>query len=342
MAKVKIPAPRIAGISTCVPAHRFDNLKDTTEFSEDEVRKVVAMAGVSARHTADDSICSSDLCFAAAKALLEKLNWATDSIDALIMVTQTPDYFLPSTACVLHERLGLPDQCAAFDLGQGCSGYPYGLWMATMMLSCDLNRVLLLHGETPSRFAAESDRSVSLLFGDAGSATALETAERETEDEWSFVLQTDGRGYNDLIIEGGGFRNRFCTEVEKNHVHMNGANIFNFTIKRVPPLISDTLELAGVTQEEMDYFVFHQSNRFIMKHLAQKMKLPAEKVPIILDEYGNAGGPSVPLTITRGKLERPVDRALKLILVGYGVGLSWASALVELEPKALLCHQELS
>ncbi len=126
------------------------------------------------------------------------------------MVTQTPDYFLPSTACVVHHRLGLKESCAAFDVGLGCSGYPYGLWMAAMMLqSRGFKRVLLLHGETPTRFANRSDRSVALLFGDAGSATALEAAESAGAKEWYFSLHTDGSGFDDLIIEGGGFRDRF-------------------------------------------------------------------------------------------------------------------------------------
>src|SRR5512143_1285166 len=172
MAFTKIKGTRIAAVVTCVPEQRFDNLKDTTGFTQDEVRKVVAMAGVNARRVAGDSICSSDLCLKAADTVLASLKWEPSSIDALIMVTQSPDYFLPSTACVAHKRLGLADSCAAFDVGLGCSGYPYGLWLAGMMLNGGgFRRVLLLHGETPSRFADRSDRAVSLLFGDAGSAT---------------------------------------------------------------------------------------------------------------------------------------------------------------------------
>ena len=246
MAKTETRAAKILGISTCVPAHRFDNLKDTTEFSPGEVRKVVDMAGVQARHTADESICSSDLCFGASRHLLERIGWAPESIDAVIMVTQSPDYFLPSTACLLQDRLGLPAECAAFDVGLGCSGYPYGLYLAASMLQTGgMKRILLLHGETPSRFARESDRSVSLLFGDAGTATALE-ASPDSGESWFFVLGTDGSGYRDLIIEGGGFRNRQPEDSESHYVHMNGANIFNFTCLRVPPLIRDTLEMAGL------------------------------------------------------------------------------------------------
>lgn len=342
MAQTRLKAPRIAGISTSVPDRTFDNSRDSHEFPPEDVRKVVAMAGVSSRHVADETTCSSDLCIDAARRLLQRLDWEVDSVDGLIFVTQTPDYFLPSSSCVAHEKLGLSDTCAAFDLGLGCSGYPYGLWTAAMMMaSGSFGRILLLHGETPSRFADKSDRSVALLFGDAGSATAIEAAGERSFEDWAFVLQTDGTGFSDLIIEGGGFRDRFCTLTRNHYVKMNGANIFNFTIKRVPPLIEDTLELARLARDEIDYYVFHQSNQFIMKHLAQKLGLPMEKVPLILKEYGNTGGPSVPLAITRGALQRPAGSNLRLLLVGYGVGLSWGSALVQLDPEALLLHGEL-
>ncbi|MFV2082350.1 MAG: 3-oxoacyl-[acyl-carrier-protein] synthase III C-terminal domain-containing protein, partial [bacterium] len=149
---------------------------------------------------------------------------------------------------------------------------------------------------------------------------------------WSFVLQTDGSGYKDLIIEAGGFRDRFSTNKRKYFVTMNGANVFNFTIKRVPNLVKDTLALAGKTADEIDYFIFHQANQFIIKHLVSKLELPEEKIPLILKEYGNTGGVSLPLTLTVGGLKRPSDRPLSLMLLGYGAGLSWGSALVELEP----------
>ena len=325
----------IRAITSCVPAHKFDNLADSTCFEKEEVEKVVGMAGVKTRHLADESICSSDLCLASARNVLASLQWPADSIDALIMVTQSPDYFLPSTSCVIHRDLGLHDGCAAFDVSLGCSGYPYGIWLAAMMLqTTGFKRALLLHGETPGRFASNSDRSVALLFGDAGSATALESTEPSCHAKWWFGLYTDGTGCDDLIIPGGGFRDRFPADREACYVHMNGKNIFNFTIKRVPALIEDTLAAAGMTREQIDYFIFHQSNRFIMRHLAKKTGLPEDKIPLTIGEFGSAGGPSVPLTITRGNLNRPVDRELQILLLGYGVGLSWASALLTLPQEA--------
>ena len=343
MADTSIRGARIAAVGTCVPSRRFDNVTETTEFPKDAVRKVVAMAGISSRRLADESICSSDLCLEAARKILNSLGWERDSIDALIMVTQSPDYFLPSTSCVIHKHLQLSCDCAAFDVGLGCSGYPYGLWLAAMMLrSGRQKRILVLHGETPSRFADKSDRSVALLFGDTGSATVLEAVDPKDSEEWFFKLHTDGAGYKDMIIEGGGFRNRFCKDSQKYFVKMNGPNIFNFTIKRVPSLIQDTLKLAKIDAEDVDYFIFHQSNQFIIKHLLKKLNLSTDKVPMTLKEFGNTGGASIPLTITQGRLQRPDNRSLKLMLLGYGVGLSWGSALVEVEPDVIMEHIELS
>lgn len=332
----------VRGIASCVPPRQFDNLAEATDFPPEEVEKVVRMAGVRTRHLATDTTCTSDLCLAAARALLEGVGWEPASVDAVILVTQSPDYLLPSTSCLLHRDLKLRDDCAAFDVGLGCSGYPYGVWLAAMMLqSPGFKRVLILHGETPARFAHHGDRAVALLFGDAGSATALEAAIAPTSERWWFSLNTDGSGYADLIIPGGGFRDRFPRDPAAHYVHMNGANIFNFTIKRVPPLIEDTLRAAGCSREDIDYFIFHQSNRFIMRHLAKKAGLPEAKIPLTIGEFGSTGGPSVPLTITRGNLVRPPDRDLKLLLLGYGVGLSWASGLISLPPDACLQHFSL-
>jgi 3-oxoacyl-[acyl-carrier-protein] synthase-3 len=342
MAVSQTPGARIRGIVSSVPSRRFDNRTDTTAFAADDVEKVVRMAGVKSRHVAGDHLCSSDLCLAAGRDLLRQIEWAPATIDAVICVTQTPDYLLPSTSCLLHRWLELPDTCAAFDVGLGCSGYPYGLWLAAMMVqNPGIRRVLLFHGETPTRFSDEADRAVALLFGDAGSATAIESVPDHPSRPWWFSLHTDGTGWRDLIIEGGGFRSRFPTRRRDHFVTMEGANVFNFTIKRIPPLIQETLAASGLPQDQIDYFIFHQSNRFIMKHLARKAAITDERMPSTIETFGSAGGPSVPLTITRGGLVRPTDRPLTLMLLGYGVGLSWGSALIDLGPDAFLGHVEV-
>jgi 3-oxoacyl-[acyl-carrier-protein] synthase-3 len=339
MALTSTPAHDIRAISTAVPHRVFDNERDAVGFERKEVDAVVKMVGVKRRHVADDSVCSSDLCRAAAQDVLDGLDWDPASVDGLIMVTQSPDYFQPSTACLLQRDLKLSDGCAAFDVGLGCSGYTYGLWLAGMMLrGGGLRRVLLLHGETPTRFCDPTDRSVGLLFGDAGSATAIEARPESAAPPWWFSLHTDGAGYGDLIIEAGGFRDRFSPDRRKHFLHMNGAGIMNFTLRRLPPLIADTLSAAGIASAAVDYFILHQSNRFIMRHLATKCAIEPAKIPMTLEEYGNTGGVSVPLTVTQGKLSRPRDRSLSLLMLGYGVGLSWGSALVDLPADARLNH----
>ncbi len=343
MAFSLLPGCLIRAICSSVPSRRFDNLKGSTSFAPFEVDKVVKMAGVRTRYVASDAICSSDLCIAPAQRVLQQLQWPPESIDALIFVTQSPDYFLPSTCCLAHRALKLSDRCAAFDVGLGCSGYPYALWLAAMMLSGGgLKRVLVLHGETPTRFADRSDRAVALLFGDAGSATALEAGMVPGAAPWGFSLHTDGSGWRDLIIEGGAFRDRTPADPRKLNVAMNGANVFNFTIKRVPSLVEATLKGTATSMDSVDYFIFHQSNLFIMRHLAKKMRIPESKLPYTIQRYGSTGGPSIPLTIAQGNLVRPADRALKLLLVGYGVGMSWGSALVALPPEAMLDHVEVA
>jgi len=339
MALTSTPAHRIRAITTAVPPRVFENDRDAVDFSRQEVDAVVKMVGVRRRHLADEAVCSSDLCLPAARDVLKALGWEPPTVDGLIMVTQSPDFFQPSTACVVQRDLGLSDRCASFDIGLGCSGYTYGLWMAGMMLnSGGFRRILLLHGETPTRFCDPADRSVGLLFGDAGSATAIEATDAVSTRPWWFSLHTDGVGYGDLIIPAGGFRDRFSTDRRKHFLHMNGANIMNFTLRRVPPLITDTLAAAGMTAAEVDYFIMHQSNQFIMRHLARKCSIDPAKVPFTLEDYGNTGGPSVPLTITQGRLKRPSDRPLTLLMLAYGVGLSWASALVDLPPNTRLNH----
>jgi 3-oxoacyl-[acyl-carrier-protein] synthase-3 len=339
MATMTLPKAKISAITTCVPNIKFDNLQGETSFSPVEIQRFVEMVGVETRYLADDSVCCSDLCVAAAENVLTALHWEKESIDALIMVTHTPDYLLPATACVIHKRLGLSDQCACFDVGLGCSGYCYGLWLSTMMMAGNrFQRVLLLVGETPARMSHKSDRSVALLFGDAGSATALEAGPLEVSQNWHFALHTDGSRYTDFVAEAGGLRKRFSDDVRDYFIRMEGANIFNFSLKRVPPLVQETLKISGFSSGDIDYFIFHQANKFIINHLVKKLKVPIEKVPITIADFGNVGGCSIPLTMTQGKLIRLPSRALNLMLIGYGVGLSWASAMIDLGNDTLLNH----
>jgi 3-oxoacyl-[acyl-carrier-protein] synthase III len=337
MSRSSIEGFRIAGVATCVPPNSVSNLDPGLGFDPEEVRKVVAMAGVRHRRVVDAGVTSADLCFEAADDLLNRLEWPRNSITGLIFVTQSPDYFLPSTSCMLHQWLGLDEGCAAFDMGLGCSGYPYGLYLGAAMLRAGgQQRILMLHGETPSRFVSPTDQATRLLFGDAGSATALEAS---THGAGHFCLHTDGTGHAGLIIRGGAFRDREPSDPRDLSLRMDGAGVFNFTIKRVPPLIQEALELSGLTVDAVDAYLFHQSNRFIMRHLMKKAGLPEARVPMTIEDMGNCGGPSVAVTMTRS-LPAQRERDLTLMLLGYGVGLSWGAAVVRLEPGAALLHAD--
>jgi 3-oxoacyl-[acyl-carrier-protein] synthase-3 len=336
MSQSSVAGWRVAGVASCVPPATIDNLEAGATFGEAEVRKVVAMAGIRRRCVVSPGTTAADLCYEAATRLLQRIGWEPASVSGLIMVTQSPDYFLPSSACMVHKWLGLGDQCAAFDVGLGCSGYPYGLYLAaTMLRGGGHGRILLLHGETPSRFPAADDHATMLLFGDAGSATAIERC--DVTPAAAFCLHTDGTGYDGLIIRGGAFRNRTPASARDLCLYMDGAGIFNFSIKRVPPLISDTLSFANLSMDEVDWFIFHQSNRFMMNFLMKKCGLPESKVPIILEKFGNSGGASVPLALTQALAERRSKEA-KVMAVGYGVGLSWGSALFSMPADAPLIH----
>lgn len=338
MSLSRISGFRIAGVSTCVPSHVIDNSECGKSYGADEVRKVVAMAGVQYRHVVEPGVTTADLCLEAAVELLDRIGWSRDSITGLLLVTQTPDYFLPSSSCMVHKWLGLSDQCAAFDIGLGCSGYPYGLYLAATMLKAGGHqRILMLNGETPSRFTSPDDHATTLLFSDAGSATAIELID-DSAPPGFFCLQTDGQGYDNLIIRGGGFRDRSPVNERDFYLTMDGAGIFNFTLKRVPSLIKDTLAFAELTVEDVDWFLFHQSNRFIMKHLAKKCSLPEEKVPLVLNRFGNSGGPSVALALTQGIPSDREQKKIRVMMLGYGVGLSWSAAIVQLDADVSIRH----
>jgi 3-oxoacyl-[acyl-carrier-protein] synthase-3 len=234
-----------------------------------------------------------------------------------------------------HKWLGLSEHCASFDVGLGCSGYPYALYLAaTMLAGGGQQRILVLHGETPSCFPNPEDHATTLLFGDAGSATAVEVSHGSSPG--FFCLRTDGQGYGDLIIRGGGFRDRDPIDPRDRYLHMDGAGVFNFTIKAVPPLIRDVLEFAKFAPEDIDSYCFHQSNRFIMNYLAKKCSIQPAKMPIVLEQFGNCGGVSVPLVLTRS-LSSPRAPG-QIMLVGYGVGLSWGAAITRLTGEEPMLH----
>ncbi|MEA2325861.1 MAG: 3-oxoacyl-[acyl-carrier-protein] synthase, partial [Thermoanaerobaculia bacterium] len=253
--------------------------------------------------------------------------------------TQTPDYILPATAVRLQDRLHLSRTALALDINLGCSGYVYGLQVLASLLSAGgLKRGLLLVGDTSSKIISARDRSVATLFGDAGSATALEFA--AGAGAMHFDFGSDGSGYEAIIITHGGQRNPvdaqslnlvdFGEGIERNQCQLvlDGMEVFNFSIREVPKTIRQAMALAGKTIDDVDAFVLHQANRFMNEVIRKKLKIPAEKMPYSLGEFGNTSSASIPLTIVAGLRERVTASKMSLILSGFGVGLSWATACV--------------
>lgn len=329
---------RIGGLATVVPAQEVP----VASAGNDELAKVVANTGVHSRRVSAPAVCTSDLCAKAAELVLAGTGCPREGVDLLIFVTQTPDHILPATACVLHGRLGLAKHCAAFDVNLGCSGYVYGLSLAAAHLQAGLaSRVLLLVGDTISKIASPGDRSVAHLFGDAGSATLVERDANQAP--WHFVTGTDGQGAPHLRVEAGMFRRPSSEETRRpvtydggntrnaEQLFMNGAEIFNFTLREIPALVKSTLAQAGWSLDDVDAVVLHQANRFMLDYLAKRMKLPADKVVLALENYGNTSSASIPLAICDQLRTRLAQGPAKLLLAGFGVGFSWAGAAVSVD-----------
>jgi 3-oxoacyl-[acyl-carrier-protein] synthase-3 len=333
----------IRGVVSAVPKNVVTNQYFEQYFSAEEIAKTTKMGGVLERRWADPQVTTSDLCKDASIQLMKEVGWKPETVDCLIFVSQTVDYHLPASACLLHGWLGLSSHCAAFDVKLGCSGYVYGLWLAASLIhSGAAKRVLLLAGDTCSRMISEKDRSTGLLFGDAGTATAVEYD--PAASDMHFVMGSDGRGAENLIVPGGCYRTpskELMTRADllsgisvrqDTHLYMDGAEIFNFTIEVVGPLIKNLLNSCGLTGTEVDYFLLHQANEFMLKHIAKKLKLDLDRVPLHLAKYGNTSSASIPLLMTTNIGEKIKSASSKLVLAGFGVGYSWGATFVDAKP----------
>ena len=328
MLQGKVDNIHIAGVASAVPRKKIDNLK--LQFPD--IDKTISSIGVHQRRVTQDTICTSDLCFAAAEKLLSQLDWDRDSVDCLIFISQTPDYFLPATAYILQDRLKLKNASVVFDINLGCSGYVYGLWVVSQLLqNFSAKRALLLVGDTISKLTPNNDRATLPLFGDAGSATALEKKEKQFSNI-SFCIGADGEGWKNLIVKKGAFRNPILSD-EQPFLFMDGNEIFTFTLKRVPELIHQVIKTAQWENDQIDYFIFHQANAFMLDFLRKKLKLTKEQFLLSLATFGNTSSASIPLTM----VSNPIDYANnKVILAGFGVGYSWAAAALNCQENILL------
>ncbi len=343
MAKTQIRGVAIRGVVCAVPGEPVKVADIGRHFGDSDVEKIAKTVGLDQVHRVAPGQTAGDLASAAAEQLLADLGWEKDSIDGVIMVTQTPDHLCPATAGIAQHRLGLPSTCLAFDVNQGCSGYVYGLYIGSnLVASGGCRRFLLLAGDTSSLGISSEDRSVAMLFGDAGSATAIEVDAEAPPI--SFVLGTDGSGAQNLIAPVGGWRQRptpealLRVEAEDGNrrapyeLYMDGLAIFNFTLQRVPPLVRDVLALHGWTADQVKSYLFHQANGFILGMMGKKLKLAPGQVPVNIQRYGNTSMSSIPLLLADDLSESVTgDAPVPVVMAGFGIGYSWAAAAVELK-----------
>lgn len=336
MAQLEISHTRIAGVSAAVPNQDAAVDDGAGTFGPEAVAKFAASTGVERRPVGGE-LCSSDLCHAAAERLLNDLGWERDTIESLVFVSQTPDYLLPATSCSLHARLGLSKSCAAWDINLGCSGYTYGLAAASQFIQCgSARRSLLLVGDTINRIVSTDDPSTALLFGDAGTATALEREETARSIRGTFG--SDGGGASHLIVPAGGFRQREAAARSADAVRgdgdlfMDGAEVFSFALREVPKLVKAAIAAEEWTLDDLDFVVFHQANTFMLQHVAKRLKLPKEKLVLNLQHFGNTSGASIPLAMVDAIGDDLRQRPLKLVMVGFGVGFSWGATTATVGP----------
>ncbi len=341
MAKLHFKNASIRGIVTTVGDKKVTIDEEASKFGYDEklLKRVKKSMGFNSRYVvSSEDICTSDLCLASAKKLLSGCNIEAKSIDALLMVTQTPDYKAPSTAIILQDRLGCSTDTIAYDINLGCSGFINGLMSAYSLIESGLNRVLLCVGDVASKFAYEKDKNLTPLMGDAGSAILIE---KSLSDSY-FILHSDGSGYEHLIIPAGGCRypcnEEALTPKERGDgsirrdvdMYMNGAEIFNFTIKVVPKMFDELLEFAGKSKDEIDYFVLHQANRYILQNISKRIGVGSDRLPMeTVSTYGNQNSASIPGTINGFLSDKYSSKKVTSLFAGFGIGLSWGACIVE-------------
>jgi len=323
-----------------LPEGLLTNVELESRFGAEGLRTTLAAAGIRNRRVAPPNVCASDLAFSAANRILNIGGVSRNDVDLLIFCTQSPDCLVPATACILHDRLKLSKQCAAFDLNLGCSQYIYGLAVAISMLKSGFATLaLVLTGDTLTRQVNPGDRSIVALMGDAGSATLLGPVGKD-EGFLGFELGTDGAGHGHLIVPAGGARLPASpkTAVEKTdtegnirserNLHMNGIAMFHFSISMIPKVITTLLRRMFVKFEEVDLFLFHQAGKYVLECLLERLQIPIEKTHLFFEDVGNTSGSSIPLLVCDAFRAGKIRPGMLIVLAGFGAGLSWGATLI--------------
>jgi 3-oxoacyl-[acyl-carrier-protein] synthase III len=334
----------ITGILAILPENvvRFEDEMENYNFSTSKSLKLKIAMGYDTHRIVKNDVCTSDLCIFGLNYLFNKELLRKEDIDALVLVTQSPDYFMPPTSNVIQGKLGLKQDIYCIDINQGCAGYIVGLFQAFMLLNQkEINKVVLLNADIISRKVSKRDRNSNPLIGDGASITIVE--KRSNPETIYGNLKMDGTGYDSLIIPAGGFKlpsDANTSEMKEdaagnfrslNNLVMKGDEVFNFVQREVPPMINDLIAKAGKTKDEVKYFMFHQPNKFMLNKLADKLEIPREKMPDnIVGKFGNASGVSIPTAITYYLGDALIQESFLICLAGFGVGLTWASLLLRL------------
>lgn len=336
MSFLTIDNVKIVGISACVPPDIEENL--TLPIFEDiaEAKKVIASTGIARKRIVRSGTTASDLSVPAITKLLDSLGWDANTVDCLIFVSQTRDYIAPITSAILQERLGLRNDCYCLDMPLGCSGWVYGISNISSILSHgDLKRGILVCAETNSTNRSSKDKTVKPLFADAATVTALEFD--ENADSMHFEFGVDGKGYKAVCAEYGGSRNPVTIEsLEMKEVEpgiwrrgidmvVNGMDVFSFAIKVPPASLQNLIEHFGIDVDKVDYLWLHQSNHYIDERIRKKLKMPVEKVPYCLEDYGNTTCASIPLAMVVCAAHELSSCKKENLACGFGVGLAWGS-----------------
>lgn len=333
---------KLKGISAAVPSNTVD-IRNIYRTEWGDVEDFIAATTIQHLHVTIPGQTSSDLCVAAAEKLIAELGWEKDSIEALIFVTQTPDYyFVPATACHIQERLGLKKKCLAFDVTLGCSGWAYGLGiLASLLNGGSIKRGLLLAGDTCSKTANPEDKASAPLFGDAGTATALEYEPEADNFGIRSALFSDGDGYDAIICREGGFRGPVTAETINGFTddqgnkrpafcgEMDGMSVFSFAISQAPKSIKMLLEEYEIDKDKVDILALHQANLMINEKIIKKVKMPNARYPQSMRDFGNTSCASIPLSLVTEEADSLRNSVQTVVACGFGVGLSWgASAFV--------------
>ena len=329
----------IRAISYYLPEETLTNETLAEAFPEWDVDKVYNKVGVRTRHLAGQTETAGDLAEKAARKLFEEYGIAPGEVDFLLLCTQSPDHFLPSTACILQDRLGIPTSAGALDYDLGCSGCIYGLAMAKGLIAAGLaSNVLLLTAETYTKYLHPEDKSNKTIFGD-GAAACLVSREKGLAEVGDFVLGTDGSGAANLMVRSGAARQpektgRFAVDDDghtnyEDYLYMNGSAIFNFTLETVPPLMKSLLAKNGLEKADVDYFVFHQANKYMLSTLRKVCGIPADKFYVDLEETGNTVSSTILIGLKECLEAGKIVPGAKVMICGFGVGLSYGACLLQ-------------